>query len=116
MRQAWRVIAGLLAVGVVAAGGSVALADSGNHGGRDNHGNRGNTLATTIFTMGVEDGNPEGVAVDKRSGRFFVSRAGAGAVFVGTLRSPPLQPVLARPGAGNGPPANGLKGRHRPVS
>src|SRR3954447_5212563 len=112
MRQAWRVIAGLLAVGVVAAGGSVALADSGNHGGCDNHGNRGNTLATTIFTMGVEDGNPEGVAVDKRSGRFFVSRTGTGAIFVGTLGSPALQPFIAGPGAGKGPVATGMKVRN----
>src|SRR4051794_1699645 len=82
MRQAWRGIAGLLAVGALTAGGSVALADDGGgHGNRDNNGNRGNALATTIFTMpAAPDGNPEGVAFDKSSGRFFVSRTGTGAI------------------------------------
>src|SRR4051794_19394605 len=50
MRQAWRGIAGLLAVGALTAGGSVALADNGGGHGNGN-GNRGNALATTIFTM-----------------------------------------------------------------
>jgi hypothetical protein len=118
MRQAWRGLAGLLAVGVVAAGGSVALADDGGgRGGRDNNGNRGNNaLATTIFTMpAAPDGNPEGIAVDKRSDRFFVSRTGTGAIFVGTLGSPTLTPFIAgvRPNpAPNDPPvATGLKVR-----
>src|SRR4051812_14515120 len=31
------------------------------------------------------DGPPEGVAFDRRSGRFFVSRTGTGAIFAGTL-------------------------------
>ena len=105
-------IAGLLAVGVVAAGGSVALAANANHGGRDNNGNRGaTTRATTIFTMPTADGNPEGVAVDKRSGRFFVSRTGTGAIFAGTLASPALTPFIAGPGPGNGPVATGMKVR-----
>src|SRR3954454_15969031 len=114
MRQAWRMIAGLLAIGVVAAGGSVALADSGGHGGRDNNGNRGNALATTVFTMpAAPDGNPEGVAVDKRSGRFFVSRVGTGAFFQGTLGTAALQPFITPnpPIAGTPPLATGLKVR-----
>jgi Cu-Zn family superoxide dismutase len=118
MRQAWRGLAGLLAVGVVAAGGSVALADDGGgHGGRDNNGNRGNNaLATTIFTMpAAPDGNPEGVAVDRRSGRFFVSRTGTGAIFVGTLGSPALTPFIAgvrpNPAPTDPPVATGLKVR-----
>jgi hypothetical protein len=111
MRQAWRMIAGLLAIGVVAAGGSVALADSGGHGG---NGNRGNTLATTVFTMpAAPDGNPEGVAVDKRSGRFFVSRVGTGAIFQGTLGTAALQPFITPnpPIAGTPPLATGMKVR-----
>jgi sugar lactone lactonase YvrE len=118
MRQAWRGLAGLLAVGVVAAGGSVALADDGGgNGGRDNNGNRGNNaLASTIFTMpAAPDGNPEGVAVDRRSGRFFVSRTGTGAIFVGTLGSPALQPFIAgvrpNPAPTDPPVATGLKVR-----
>jgi hypothetical protein len=113
MRQAWRVIAGLLAIGVVATGGSVALADNGNHGGRDsNAGNRGNALATTIFSMPAKpDGNPEGVAVDKRSGRFFVSRTGTGAIFQGTLDSPTLTPFIAGGASTGNPLATGMKVR-----
>jgi hypothetical protein len=116
MRQAWRGLAGLLAVGVVAAGGAVALADQGGgHGGRDNNGNRGNNaLATTIFTMpAAPDGNPEGIAVDRHSGRFFVSRTGTGAIFVGTLGSPTLGPfnagVRPNPAPTDPPVATGLK-------
>jgi sugar lactone lactonase YvrE len=115
MRQAWRLIAGLLAMGVVAAGGSVALADSGNHGGRDNNGNRGaNARATTVFTMPATPGdNPEGVAVDKRSGRFFVSRVGTGAIFQGTLGTTALTPFITPnpPIAGTPPLATGMKVR-----
>src|SRR3954447_18835625 len=118
MRQAWRGLAGLLAVGVVAAGGSVALAaDGGGHGGRDNNGNRGNkALATTIFTMpAAPHANPEGVAVDKRWGRFFVSRTGTGAIFAGTLGSPTLSPFIAgvrpNPAPTDPPVATGLKVR-----
>jgi sugar lactone lactonase YvrE len=113
MRQAWRGIAALLAVGALTAGGSVALADNG--GGRDNgNGNGGKALVTTIFTMpAAPDGNPEGVAVDKRSGRFFVSRVTTGAIFSGTLDTPALSPFIAggTPTATKDPLATGLKVR-----
>jgi sugar lactone lactonase YvrE len=116
MRQAWRGIAGLLAVGALTAGGSVALA--GNGGGHGNQGGkRGNALATTIFTMPAADGNPEGVAVDKRSGRIFVSRVGTGAIFSGTLGTP-TQPLTSfmtavrpNPAPSDPPVATGLKVR-----
>jgi sugar lactone lactonase YvrE len=116
MRQAWRAIAGLFAVGVLTAGGSVALADDGGgRGGRDNDGNRGNNaLATTIFTMpAAPDGNPEGVAFDRRSGRFFVSRTGTGAIFSGTLDTTALTAFITPnpPIAGTPPLATGLKVR-----
>jgi hypothetical protein len=107
MRQAWRGLVGLLAIGVLAAGGSSALADGG-HGG---NGNGGNALATTIFTMPAADGPPEGVAFDKRSGRFFVSRTGTGAIFAGTLGSPTLTPFIAGGAASPNPVATGLKVR-----
>ena len=106
MRQAWRAIAGLLAIGVVAAGSSAALADNGGGG------NRGNARATTVFTMpAAPDGNPEGIAVDKRSGRFFVSRVGTGAIFAGTLGTPTLSPFIAGGAASPAPVATGLKVR-----
>jgi Cu-Zn family superoxide dismutase len=116
MGQAWRGIAGLLAVGALTAGGSVALADSGGGHGNGN-GNRGNALATTIFTMPAADGNPEGVAVDKRSGRILVSRVGTGAIFSGTLGTPtqPLTSFIAavrpNPAPNDAPVATGLKVR-----
>jgi Cu-Zn family superoxide dismutase len=108
MRQAWRGIAGLLAIAAFAAGGSVALADNG---GGNGNGNRGNALATTIFTMPAADGPPEGVAFDKRSGRFFVSRTGTGAVFAGTLGAPALTPFIAGGATSANPVATGLKVR-----
>jgi len=115
MRQAWRAIAGLFAIGVLTAGGSVALADNGGHGGRDNNGSRGNARATTIFTMPTDDGNPEGVAVDKRSGRFFVSRTGTGAIFASTPGSLALTQFIAGvrpdPVATDRPIATGMKVR-----
>jgi len=110
MRQAWRGIAGLLAIAAFAAGGSVALADNGGGNGNGN-GNRGNALATTIFTMPAADGPPEGVAFDKRSGRFFVSRTGTGAIFAGTLGAPALTPFIAGGAASANPVATGLKVR-----
>jgi sugar lactone lactonase YvrE len=106
MRQAWRAIAGLTAIAAFAAGGSVALAGNGN-----GNGNRGNALATTIFTMPAADGPPEGVAFDKRSGRFFVSRTGTGAIFAGTLGSRTLTPFIAGGATSANPVATGLKVR-----
>ena len=105
MRQALRAIAVLVAVGALT-GGSVAFAHDG--GGND-HGH--GAFATTIFTMGAEDGPPEGVAFDKKSGRFFVSRTGTGAIFVGTLDSDKLQPFIPGGEPGTAPLATGLKVR-----
>lgn len=116
MRHAWRGIAGLLAIGALTAGGSVALAHGGGHGNRDNTRDRGNALATTVFTMpAAPDGNPEGIAFDKTSGRFFVSRTATGAIFAGTLDSPTLTPFIAgvrpNPAPTDPPVATGLKVR-----
>jgi sugar lactone lactonase YvrE len=109
MRQAWRGLA-LLAVGALTMGGSVARAhDGGGHGNGNGNGN--GALATTIFTMPAADGNPEGVAFDERSGRFFVSRTGTGAIFTGTLDNPALQPFIAGGTATGSPLATGLKVR-----
>jgi len=111
MRQAWRGLAGVLAIGAFAAGGSVALADDG--GGHGNgHGNGGNGRATTTFKMpAAPDGNPEGIAADGRSGRFFVSRVGTGAIFSGTLGTPTLSPLIAGTVTGTPPLATGMKVR-----
>ena len=110
MRQAWRVLA-LLAVGALTMGGSVALAhDGGGHGNGNGNGN--GALAPTIFTMPTADGNPEGVAFDKQSGRFFVSRTGTGAIFSGTLDNTTLQPFIAGGTSTGSPLATGLKVRN----
>lgn len=109
MRQAWRGLA-LLAVGALTMGGSVALAHDGGGHGRGN-GNGNGALAPTIFTMPTADGNPEGVAFDKKSGRFFVSRTGTGAIFTGTLDNTTLQPFIAGGTSTGSPLATGLKVR-----
>jgi hypothetical protein len=90
MRQAPRVLAGVLVAGVFA-GGSAALADdgSGDRADRGDRQGRQHALAPAlVFTLdpatATLDGNPEGVAFDRRSGAFFVSRVGAGAIFRGT--------------------------------
>jgi sugar lactone lactonase YvrE len=108
MRQAWRGIAGLLAAGALTAGGSIALAGDGGgrHGGRDRR-----VAATTTFTMSKADGPPEGVAFDKRSGRFFVSRTGTGAIFSGTFGTKELSSFIPGGTAGRAPLATGLKVR-----
>jgi len=105
MRQALRAIAVLVAVGALT-GGSVASAHSGGGNG-NGHG----AFASTIFHMPAADGPPEGVAFDKKSGRFFVSRTGTGAIYVGTLDSQTLQPFIAGGEAGDAPLATGLKVR-----
>ena len=110
MRQAWRGLA-LLAVGALTMGGSVALAhDGGGHGNGNGNGN--GALAPTIFTMPTADGNPEGVAFDKKSGQFFVSRTGTGAIFSGTLDNTTLQPFIAGGTSTGSPLATGLKVRN----
>src|SRR6185295_11186165 len=109
MRQAWRVLA-LLAVGALTMGGSVALAhDGGGHGNGNGKGN--GALAPTIFTLPTADGPPEGVAFDRKSGRFFVSRTGTGAIFVGTLDSDTLQPFIPGGAPGTAPLATGMRVR-----
>ena len=61
--------------------------------------------------MPAADGNPEGVAFDKKSGRFFVSRTGTGAIFTGTLDNTTLQPFIAGGASTGSPLATGLKVR-----
>jgi sugar lactone lactonase YvrE len=103
MRQAWRVLAGILAAGAFA-GGSAALADDGPGDRGDRGARQGRALAPTlVFTLDATpesaalNGNPEGVAVDRRSRTFFVSRVGTGAIFRGSLddASRTLTPFIA---------------------
>ena len=110
MRQAWRGIAGLLAVGALAAGGSVALADSGGNGGRGQGG--GAKVATIVFTMPAADGPPEGIAFDRRSGTFLVSRVGTGAIFRGAFGQTALAPFLGGTASTGSPLATGMKVRN----
>jgi sugar lactone lactonase YvrE len=118
MRQAWRTLAGVLAVGAFA-GGSPALADDGSGRGGD-RGDRapatfGPSALFTIDPATNAQGNPEGVAFDRRSGAFFVSRVGSGAIFRGTLDDPVVHPFIGpMPNPeGTAPPlATGLKVRH----
>jgi hypothetical protein len=105
MRQALRAIAVLVAVGALT-GGSVAFA---HDGGGNGHGQ--GAFAGTIFHMPAADGPPEGVAFDKKSGRFFVSRTTTGAIFVGTLDSDTLQPFIPGGEPGDAPLATGVKVR-----
>ena len=117
MTKAWRVLAGVLAAGTFA-GGSAALAD--DRPGRD--GDRGDRQAralapTLVFTLdpatAALHGNPEGVAYDRRTRAFFVSRVGTGAIFRGTLGDPVVHPFI--PGVSttrsDAPLATGLKVR-----
>jgi hypothetical protein len=114
MRQAWRGLAGLLAIGALATGSSVALADGGGGHGGHGGGNKGNAIApATIFTMpATPGGNPEGIAFDKSSGRFFVSRTGNGDIFSGTPdQTTPLTQFIAGTATGTPPLATGMKVR-----
>jgi hypothetical protein len=113
MRQAWRMLAALAAVGALATGASVAAAHDGGNGGNGN-GDRDDALAApVIFTMDAADGPPEGVAFDKQSGQFFVSRTGTGAIFAGKPDAPgALAVFIAGFDTTNpNPVATGLKAR-----
>src|SRR5262249_56531356 len=80
----------------------------GGHGTGNGHGKHGSKQATVVYTLDGSHGNPEGVAFDKRSGDFFVSSAGDGSIWRGTVgdTSAPV-PVFIPGAAGNG--ATGMK-------
>jgi sugar lactone lactonase YvrE len=89
------------------AGGTAALAHGG-HGNARGHGKHVANAATVVYTLDGNHGNPEGVAFDKRSGNLFVSSAGDGSIWRGTLgqTSTPV-PVFIPGGASNS--ATGMK-------
>lgn len=70
--------------------------------------NKHSPKATQVYTLDGDHGNPEGVAVDKRSGNFFVSSAGDGSIWRGKVgdSSAPV-PVFIPGGTGNA--ATGMK-------
>ena len=92
--------------------------DGANHeAGEDRHDNQGpgkddeddDAQPADVYTLAEpEHGNPEGVAFDKRSGFFFVSAVGDGAIYRGKLGdiATPV-PVFIRGAAGQS--ATGLK-------
>ncbi len=86
MKNAWRIVVAVMAVALVAAGATVALAH--DPGKRDDR----------VFTLQPDPaGNPEGIAVDRRSRAFFVSITADGAIYRGTLGSDTVAPFI--PGA-----------------
>lgn len=61
----------------------------------------GPSTRTTVFTLDPSThGNPEGVAADPATGRFYVGALGDGTIYRGTPDSPTLTPFIAgEPGA-----------------
>jgi hypothetical protein len=124
VRKILRAIAAMLAVAALAGGGTVAFADrgpgdgSGSGGsGEDRHDNQGagkddeddDAQPADVYTLAEpEHGNPEGVAFDKRSGFFFVSAVGDGAIYRGKLGDTATPVPVFIPGAA-GQSATGLK-------
>jgi sugar lactone lactonase YvrE len=102
VRRACRVIAAILAIAALAAGGSVAFADRGPGAGADHR------SAQVYVLAEPQHGNPEGVAFDKRTGRFFVSATGDGSIYRGTLGDTATPVPVFIPGAQGGS-ATGLK-------
>jgi sugar lactone lactonase YvrE len=97
-----RILLALLAVAVVAAGGTTASA----HRGHD-HGGKGKER---LFTLTPDPAaNPEGIEFDKRNRAFYVSITGDGSIYRGTLGSDKVEPFIA---GGEGKAAVGLE-KHR---
>jgi hypothetical protein len=115
MGQVRAILTGIVAVAAFA-GGSVALAHGGRDGGRgDGPGRQAAPAAAQVFTLDRAfdaQGNPEGVAFDRPTGAFFVSRVGTGAIFRGTLDDPTVHPFIDGATApSTSPLATGLKVR-----
>jgi hypothetical protein len=86
--------------------------------GEDRHDNQGpgkaddNANPADVYTLAEpQHGNPEGVAFDKRSGFFFVSATGDGAIYRGKLGDTATPVPVFIPGAA-GQSATGLKVQH----
>lgn len=88
-------------------GATVALAHGPNGNGHG-HGKHGHNQATVVYTLDGSHGNPEGVAFDKRSGNFFVSSAGDGSIWRGTVGDTSAPVAVFIPGGANDA-ATGMK-------
>jgi sugar lactone lactonase YvrE len=97
VKHAVRIFVAVMAVALVAAGATVALAHD--------HGKAGDRVSTL---QPDPAGNPEGIAFDHRSNAFFVSITTDGAIYRGTLGSDTVAPFI--PGA-TGKSAVGIKVR-----
>jgi sugar lactone lactonase YvrE len=86
----WRVIAAVLALAGLGGGASPALADDGLGGGPAAERALGPAPVIDLPAegAGVSQGNPEGVAFDRRTGMVFVSRTATGAIQAGILAGP----------------------------
>ena len=80
MKQVWRILVAVLAIGALAAGGTVAFAQ---RGGGKGHAKKAAAERQFTFPAGDLEGNPEGVAFDKRTNTFFVGSRGDGTIFSG---------------------------------
>lgn len=99
IKQTSRILLMLLVISALAAGGPAVLAD----GGHDADG----APATRLFTLDPSThGNPEGVAVDPRSGAFFVGATADGTIYRGTLDNPSVTEFI---GGASGKLAVGMK-------
>jgi Cu-Zn family superoxide dismutase len=99
------------AVVILACGATAASAKHGpgHDGDRGGHGGKHHAAATEVYTLAEpQHGNPEGVAFDKRSGSFFVSATGDGAIYRGKLGDTATPVGVFIPGAA-GNSATGLK-------
>jgi hypothetical protein len=104
MNRTIRILIALLAMCALTAGGAVAAAKGGH--GKHQHSTK---AAERLFTLQPDPAaNPEGVAYQKRTGSFFVSITGDGAIYRGTLASDTVSPFI--PG-GAGQAAVGIKVR-----
>jgi sugar lactone lactonase YvrE len=83
-----RILLALLAMALVAAGGTTASAHRGHdHGGK---------AKERLFTLTPDPAvNPEGIEFDKRTRAFYVSSTGDGAIYRGTLGSDKVEPFIA---------------------
>jgi Cu-Zn family superoxide dismutase len=82
-----RILLALLAMAMVAAGGTTAFAHKGHdHGGK---------AKERLFTLTPGPaGNPEGIEFDKGARAFYVSITGDGAIYRGTLGSDKVEPFI----------------------
>jgi hypothetical protein len=94
-----RILISIVALLALTVGATIASADRGRHGGKG--------AKERLFTLDPNPaGNPEGIAVDKRTRSFFVGITADGAIYRGTLGSDKVTPYIE---GGEGKAAIGLK-------